>query len=105
MTSAVSELLVLTIRLAALQLRFGFIAAEVAGLGVRQVITANADRAVNVPDRTSSDAEVDAAAQAIKRRLLAGRDMGFRNMLQVNFPDEEIRAIAEVALAAAAKAQ
>jgi hypothetical protein len=71
--------------------------------GARQMagasVTGVDDAAVRPP--SSFDADIDAAAGAIKAKLLCGRDGGFRNMLQLNFPDDEIRAMAEAALTAA----
>jgi hypothetical protein len=98
--TVVSELLVAYIKLAELQARVGLVTAEVAALRVRQMLeppSAEADE----PIPPSFEAVVDAAARAIKAKLLGGRDIGFNNMLRVNFPDDQIRAIAEAALIAA----
>ena len=51
--------------------------------------------------RPFTDEEVDAAGQVIEASLTDGRDIGFRNMLQINFPEEAIREMAEAALKAA----
>jgi hypothetical protein len=100
MTSAVSGLLVAMIKFAALQAQFGLRALEIGALGFEQMLN-NQQSAVP----RSFDAEVDAAARAIKARLLGGKDGGFQNMLRINFPDDEIRAMAEAALAAARLAE
>jgi hypothetical protein len=100
MTSAVSELLLAIIKLAALQVRFGLLAVEVAALSFGQM-----SKPLPAKDgelaRRSFDAEVEAAARAIKAQLLGGKEGGFQNMLRINFPDDEIRAMAEAALLAA----
>jgi hypothetical protein len=102
MTSAVSELLVAIIKLAALQVRFGLLAVEVAALGFEQIPKPHpAEESEVVP---SFDAEVEVAARALKARLLDGKEGGFQNMLRINFPDDEIRARAEAALTAARQA-
>jgi hypothetical protein len=44
---------------------------------------------------------LDAATQVLKSKLLAGREAGFRNVLRVNFPDDEVKAMAEAILVAA----
>jgi hypothetical protein len=102
--TSVSELLVAIIKLAALQARFGLLTVEVAALGVGQMPkpphTDDSD-----PSNRSFDAQVDTAARAVKAKLLGGREAGFRNMLQINFPDDEIRAMAEAALTAACRAR
>jgi hypothetical protein len=95
-----SELLVAIIKLAAVQVRFGLVAMEVASLSIGQMVD-RSDVATDKPAQPSIDAAIDAAARAIKAKLLRGRDGGFRNILQLNFPDDEIRAMAEAALTAA----
>jgi hypothetical protein len=103
MTSALSELLVAIIKLAALQVRFGLLAAEVAALGFEQITKPHPAEESEVAPR-SFDAEVEAAARAIKARLLGGKEGGFQNLLRINVPDNEIRAMAEAALKAARQA-
>jgi hypothetical protein len=75
-------------------------AVEIGALGFEQMLKPPPAEQSAVSPR-SFDAEVDAAARAIKARLLGGKDGGFQNMLRVNFPDDGIRAMAEAALAAA----
>jgi hypothetical protein len=103
MTSPASELFIAIVKLATEQLRFGLVAAEIAASGARQMAGASVSEVVDAAVRppSSFDAEIDAAAGAIKAKLLGGRDGGFRNMLHLNFPDDEIRAMAEAALTAA----
>ena len=96
-TSAISELLVATVKLSALQIRIGMIAAEVAALGVGKMF-APADAGER---QRPSDDKVGAATFALKAKLLGRREIGFRNVLQINFPDDEIRAMAEAVLTAA----
>jgi hypothetical protein len=100
MTSAVSELLVATIKFAALQAHFGLLAVEVTASNFEQMPKPPPAKESEVA-YGSFDAEVEAAAGVIKARLLAGKEGGFQNMLRVNFPDNEIRAMAEAALTAA----
>jgi hypothetical protein len=100
MTSAVSELLVAIIKLAALQVRFGLLAVEVAALNFEQIPEPLPAKESEVGYR-SFDAEVEAAATVIKARLMGGKEGGFQNILRINFPDDEIRAMAEAALTAA----
>jgi hypothetical protein len=109
MTSAVSELLLAIIKLAALQVRFGLLVVEVDALSFERIPrprpakeprNCGLVRSSSEPAHRSSDAEVDAAARAIKAQMLGGKDGGFQNMLRINFPDDEIRAMAEAALTA-----
>ena len=96
MTTVASELFVAIIKLAELQARYGLVTAEVAALRVGQIL-----KEASEPFPPSFEAEIDAAARAIKAKLLGGRDIGFQNLLQINFPDDEIRAMVEAALMAA----
>ena len=96
MTTVASELFVAIIKLAELQARYGLVTAEVAALRVGQIL-----KEASEPFPPSLEAEIDAAARAIKAKLLGGRDIGFQNLLQINFPDDEIRAMAEAAFMAA----
>jgi hypothetical protein len=105
MASAVSELMVAVIKLTALQSRFGLVAAEVAALSAGQMYKPAVTDPLEQSPRRSFDVELYAATQAIKAKLLGGRECGFRNVLQVNFPDDEIRAMAEAALLAARRAE
>ena len=82
--------------------RFGLLAVEVASI-VQMPNSSQAEG--NEPGNNPSDAEVDAAARAIKAKLLGNRETGFRNVLQINFPDDDIRAMAEAALTAAHRAR
>jgi hypothetical protein len=104
MTSVGSELLVAIIKLAALQVRFDLLAVEVAALNVEQIPKPLPAKESQVAHR-SFDAEVEAAARVFKARLLGGKEGGFQNMLRINFPDDEIRAMAEAALTAARQAE
>jgi hypothetical protein len=104
MTSALSELLIAIIKLSALQVRFGLLAVEVAALNFEQISKPVTATGAEVTHR-SFDAEVEAGARAIKARLLGGKEGGFQNMLRINFPDDEVRAMAEAALTAARRAE
>jgi hypothetical protein len=95
-----SELLVAMIKFAALQARGGLLAVEVAALGFEQIPKPPTAEESEVAPQ-SFDAAVEAAARAIKARLLVGKEGGFQNMLGINFPGDEIRAMAEAALTAA----
>jgi hypothetical protein len=86
------------------QVRFGLIAAEVAALSFRQM-TDRSEVEAEKPGQPFSDAEIDVAAQVIKDKLLGRRDGGLRNVLRLNFPDDEILAMAEAALPAARAAK
>jgi hypothetical protein len=104
MTTVASELFVAIIKLAELQARYGLVTAEVTALRVGQILKeSNAEASEPFP--VSLEAEIDAAARAIKAKLLGGRDIGFQNTLRINFPDDEIRAMAEAALMAARHAE
>jgi hypothetical protein len=102
--TVVSELLVAYIKLAELQARVGLVTAEVAASSVEQMLEPSSAEAGEL-FRPSFEAEVGAAARAIKAKLLGCRDIGLQNMLRVNFPDDEIRAMAEAALMAARHAE
>jgi hypothetical protein len=104
MSSAVSDLLVVAIKLAAVQMRFGLIAAEVAALSFGQMTDRSEVGAEKRP-QPFNDAEIDAAARVINDKLLGRRDGGFQNLLRLNFPDDEILAMAEAALSAARAAK
>jgi hypothetical protein len=95
------------VKLAAEQLRFGLVAAEIAASQAGEMAGASATEVAHAAVQTppSFDAEVEGAARAIKVKMLGGRDGGFRNMLQLNFPDGAIRAMAEAALSAARAAE
>jgi hypothetical protein len=100
MPQAYADLCIAFVRLAAIQVRFGLVAAEIAVIGLQQMRDIPAVGDVD-PMPPVSDAELDAASQVLKSKLLAGREAGFRNVLQVNFPDDEIKAMAEAILMAA----
>ena len=102
MTSVASEWF--DAKFAALHVRFGLLAVEVAALSFEQMPEPPyaEDRE---PAGQSMDAQIDAAAGAIKTKLLTGREAGFRNMLQTNSPNDEIKAMAEAALKAARRMQ
>jgi hypothetical protein len=95
MISETSKFLAAITELAALQFRFGVIWAEfLAG-------SLMSEAPLESPQISSKPSAVDAAARAIKLRIFENGDSGFRKMLQVNFPDDEIRAMAKAALLAA----
>jgi len=100
MPQAYADLCIAFVRLAAIQVRFGLVAAEISVIGLQQMRGIPAVGDVD-PLPPVSDAELDAASQVLKSKLLAGREAGFRNLLQVNFPDDEITAMAEATLMAA----
>jgi hypothetical protein len=104
MTSFLSEFLVAIDELAALQVRFGLLAVGVAASSVKRMVAPPHPESGEPADRIS-DVQVDAAARAIRAKLFGCRDGGFQNMLRINFPDDDIRAMAEAALTAAHQAK
>jgi hypothetical protein len=100
MPQAYADLYIALVRFAAIQVRFGLIAAKIAVIGFQQMRDIPAVGDVD-PTPPVSKAELDAASQVLKSKLLAGREAGFRNVLQVNFPDDEIKAMTVAMLAAA----
>jgi hypothetical protein len=101
MTSPVSELFVAIVKIAAAQVRFVLVVGEIVALDAGQMAVASGTEVTHAALPPSFDPEVEAAAQVNRTMLFAGRDGGFRNVLQANFPDDDIRAMAEAALAAA----
>jgi hypothetical protein len=51
------------------------------------------------------DAEIEAAAVAIKAKLIQGHDVGFQDMLRTNLPDDIVLEVARAALEAAREAR
>jgi hypothetical protein len=51
------------------------------------------------------EAEIEAAAVAIKSKLIQGHDVGFQDMLRTNLPDDIVLEVAKAALEAARKAR
>jgi hypothetical protein len=100
MPEAYADLCIAFVRLAAIQVRIGLVAAETAAFGFDPMRDISAVAEVD-PTPSVSHAELDAAIQVLKGNLLAGREAGFRNVLRVNFPDDEIKAMAEAILVAA----
>jgi hypothetical protein len=98
MTSAVLKLLVASVKLAALQARFGLLAVEVAAFNFEKIPKPLPANEGEVAHRSF---DADAEARVIKARLPGGKEGGFQNMLRINFPEDEIRAMAEAALTAA----
>jgi hypothetical protein len=100
MPQAYADLCIAFVRLAAIQVRIGLVAAEAAAFGFDPM---RGIPAVGEADPTPSvsHAELDAAIQVLKGNLFAGREAGFRNVVRVNFPDDEIKALAEAILVAA----
>jgi hypothetical protein len=98
-----SHLLRSLFELSAVPLRFGVIAAD-AALSLGRSI-AGSETASKEQMSRFSDAEIEAAARVIEVSLVTGRDIAFQNMLQTNFPEGTIRAMAEAALTAARNAR
>ena len=98
-----SHLLRSLFELSAVPLRFGLIAAD-AALSLGRSI-AGLETAPEEQMSTISGAEIDAAARVIGASMITGGDIAFHTMLQINFPEETIRAIAEAALRAAHNAR
>jgi hypothetical protein len=51
------------------------------------------------------EAEIEAAAVAIKSKLIRGHDVGFQDMLRTNLPDDIVLEVARAALEAARDAR
>jgi hypothetical protein len=98
-----SHLLRSLFELSAVPLRFGVIAAD-AALSLGRSI-AGSETASKEQMSRFSDAEIEAAARVIEVSLVTGRDIASQNMLQTNFPEGTIRAMAEAALTAARNAR
>jgi hypothetical protein len=84
MTSAGSELLLAVIRLTALQARFGLLVVEIAALSIGQMPNSSQAES-NEPGNRTFDAEVGAAARAIKARLLGGKEGGSKTCFGLIF--------------------
>jgi hypothetical protein len=96
----VGELLSALFKLGALQLRLGIIATEAIltfGSKANQ-LTGALNKAI--PSATSEE-EIEAAAQAIEVRLIAGHELGFQCLLRANFSGDVIRDMARAVLEAA----
>jgi hypothetical protein len=100
MQQTYADLHIALVRFAAIQVRFGLVAVEIAVIRLQQMRDTPAVRYVD-PTPPVSEVELDAATQVLKSKLLAGREAGFRNVLQVNFPDDEIKAMTLAMLVAA----
>jgi hypothetical protein len=94
-----SNLLRSLFELSAVPLRLGVIAAD-AALSLGRSI-AGSENAPKEKTSRVSDAEINAAARVIETTLITRCDIGFLKMLQTNFPEPTIRAMAEAALRAA----
>jgi hypothetical protein len=96
----VGELLSALFKLGALQLRLGIIATE-----AMLTIGSTANQTIGALDKAMpsaiSEEKIDAAAQAIEVRLIAGHELGFQCLLRANFSDDVIRGMAGAALEAA----
>jgi hypothetical protein len=98
-----SNLLFSLLKLSSVPLRFGLIAADAAWSFGRSI--AVLETPSSKPVRRFTDEEIDAAARVIKVSMISGRDLTFQNLLQINFPEDTIRAMAEGALIAARDAR
>jgi hypothetical protein len=83
-----------------LQLRLGIIATEaMLTFGNKANLPMGAmDKAMPL---AISEEEIEAAAQAIEVRLIAGHELGFQGLLRANFSGDVIRDMARAALEAA----
>jgi hypothetical protein len=97
---AMSDILTSLLKLTVVPARFGLIAAD-AAVTLGKSIVEPEQTGPHVRAARFTDAEIDAAAQIIKANMIAGRDTTFRNLLEINFPDATVRAMAEAALIAA----
>jgi hypothetical protein len=99
-----SDILRSLLKLSAVPARFGLVAAD-AAVTLGKSIVEPKQAEPHIPAARFTDAEIDAAAQIIKARMTTGRDTTFLNLLEINFPDATIRAMAEAALIAARDAR
>jgi len=91
------DMLSLSEDLSRLHLRATLATIEVTFLVMKQYYQTNA--AVRTPELT--DAEVEAAAAALRRAMLDRHDLGFAVLLRTSFPDERLKEMAAAALRAA----
>lgn len=99
-----SDILSSLLKLTAIPARFGLVAADAAVTFGKSIVEPEQPEP-HVPAIRLTEAEIEAAAQTIKINMITGRDTTFLNLLQINFPDATIRAIAEAALIAARDAR
>lgn len=71
---------------------------------IAQAVLSPGSAFADVPLRTFSEDEVEAAALAIERQLLGNYELGFQAMLRLNFPRDRLRKMALAALVAAQEA-
>jgi len=106
-----SELIPSFLKLAAVPVRFGLIAAEAVVSTGKSVVdpgpasNTGASRASDGAFDRVSVQEIDAAAGIIRASLLTGQPVDFHETLRTKFPDVTIRAMAEAALLAARNAR
>ena len=84
MPQAYADLCLALVRFAAIRIRFCVVATEIAVIGFNEMRDIPAVGEFD-PTPSVSQSELDAATQVLKSKLLAGREAGFRNVLQVNF--------------------
>lgn len=99
-----SDILRSLLRLSAVPARFGLAAAD-AAVAVGKSIVEPEQAEHHAPAARFTDAEINAAAKIIKANMAIGRDTTFLNLLELNFPEATIRAMAEAALIAARDAR
>ena len=90
-------LILMAMKLSALQMRLGTLALEAAlafGKG------ADFEPQSRVP-MLVSQTQIDAAADALKAKMLKGCEVGFGILLRTNFSDDHLREMAKAALEAA----
>jgi hypothetical protein len=95
-----SDILRSLIKLSAVPARFGLIAAD-AAVTLGKSIVEPRESETHIRGARFTDVEIDAAAQIIKANMTSGGDTTFLNLLEINFPDAKIRAMAEATLVAA----
>jgi hypothetical protein len=99
-----SDILRSLLKLSAVPARFGLIAAD-AALTLGKSIVEPGESETHIPAPRFTDAEIDAAAQIIRASMTSGGDTTFLSLIEINFPDAKIRAMAEAALIAARDAR
>jgi hypothetical protein len=100
-----SDILKSLLKLSALPARIGLVAADAAVTIGKSIVEPQQAEQNHAPAARLTHAEINAAAHIIKANMTIGRDTTFLNLLELNFPEATIRAMAEAALIAARDAR
>ncbi|EAQ35230.1 hypothetical protein NB311A_12976 [Nitrobacter sp. Nb-311A] len=102
MVIVMSDIFRSLLKLSAVPARFGLVAADAAVTVGKSIVEPEQTQQNHfAPAARFTAAEINAAAQIIKASMTIGRDTTFLNLLELNFPEATIRAMAEAALIAA----